>query len=141
MKTYRWLLVALLLTGGAAHAQSLTGNWQVTSEKSCFQAEMKESDTEKELLPMMSSSSSGPAKKITFSKNGKGEECIFSRGKRKGTGLEPFRYKQNGSQLLFLDPKSGTITESWIIEELTDGRLVMHNEKKDCEGLTLTRIP
>lgn len=132
-----FLLVAMAWT---AQAQSLVGTWQVTDEKTCFQSEMNESETEKELLPMMGGTANSTARLITFDKKGRGQEGIFSRGNRKGTGMEAFTYKTSGSQLMITDPKSGIITEQWVIDELSSTTLRMHNEKKDCESKTLNRV-
>lgn len=138
MKTM--VAISLMVLSWSAQAQSLTGTWQVTGEKTCFQSEMTESDTEKELAPMMGGTGNSTAKLISFDKKGRGEEAIFSSGNRKGTGKNSFTYKVNGTQLMFMDPKSGIITEQWIIDELTSSTLRIHNEKKDCETKTLTKV-
>jgi hypothetical protein len=139
------ILSALILTAFFSHAQSIVGTWQLTDEKTCFQSAlsetMKESDTEKELSSQMGSSSfSSVAKLIRFDNKGKGEEGIFKTGKKKGSSLEPFRYQIKGSELQFLDKKSGMITERYIIEELTDSSLRFHDAKKDCEIKAFTKV-
>ena len=48
-------------------AQSLVGTWQQMENKTCFESQLPESQTEKELLPDMSSSSqTAVAKLIRF---------------------------------------------------------------------------
>ena len=129
----------------ASKAQSIVGTWQLTDEKTCFQSSlsdtMEKSATEKELAPMMgSSSASSVARLIVFSDKGKGEEGIFKKGKKKGSSLEPFRYKIAGAELQFLDKKSGMITERYIIDELTSSTLRFHDAKKDCEIKEFTKV-
>lgn len=129
-------------------AQTITGTWQLTEEKTCFQSSLDDtmnglntSETEKELTPMMGESgASSVAKLIRFDTKGKGEEGIFNRGKRKGTAMEAFRYQIKGSELQFLDKKSGIITERYIIDELTSSSLRFHDAKKECEVKVFSKI-
>jgi hypothetical protein len=102
---------------------------------------MKESDTEKELTPMMGgTSSSSVAKLIIFKKDGSGQEGIFSVGKKKGSEMESFQYKFSGQELNFTDKKSGMITRRFIIDELTETSLKIHDAMKDCETKEFTRV-
>src|SRR5882757_10729546 len=115
-----WVALGLALISWPAISQSLEGTWQQTGNKTCFQAEMKESETEKELVPMMGGSSkSSVAKVIIFKKDGSGQEGIFSSGKKKGSNMSSFQYKLSGQELLFTDKKSGMITQRFAIDELT----------------------
>ena len=122
-------------------SQSIEGKWQLTDSKTCFQTEMKESDTEKELEGMMSgTSASSVAKVIIFKKDGSGQEGIFSTGKKKGDDLNYFQYKINGQELQFIDKKSGIATQRFIIDELTDSSLKIHDAVKECESKAFTRV-
>ena len=139
------IVIGFVLSITFSQAQTITGTWQLTEEKTCFQssigATMKQSETEKELTPMMGeSSASSVAKLISFDQKGKGEEGIFNRGKRKGSAMEAFRYQIKGSELQFLDKKSGMITERYIIEELTSSTLRFHDAKKECEIKVFTKV-
>lgn len=139
------IVIGFALSVTLSQAQTITGTWQLTEEKTCFQssigATMKQSETEKELTPMMGeSSASSVAKLISFDKKGKGEEGIFNRGKRKGSAMEAFRYQIKGSELQFLDKKSGMITERYIIEELTYSTLRFHDAKKECEIKVFSKV-
>ena len=58
--------------------QSIVGTWQLVDEKTCFQSQMKESDTELELKDGMGASRQSVARVITFSKKGTYQEGIFS---------------------------------------------------------------
>jgi hypothetical protein len=134
-------LTVLILLGGLSQAQSLVGTWQLTEEKTCFESNMKESETEKELLPMMNSSGNNSvARIIKFDKKGNGEDGIFSVGKKKGAGMSDFKYTVHSNELMLLDAKSGLMTQQLIIDELSESTLKVHNAKSDCETKTFSRI-
>jgi hypothetical protein len=120
--------------------QSLVGSWQLIEEKTCFQSEMKESDTELELKDGMGASRHSVAKVITFSKKGVYEEAIFSQGKKNGSDMRKFDYRITGQELQLLDKKSGMATQRFIVDELSASTLRFHNALKDCEVKTFTRI-
>lgn len=124
----------------AASGQTIVGTWQLTEEKPCVEQQMNLSETEKELLPSFGSSSSAVAKIIRFDPKGKGEEGIFTSGRRKGTDKEPFRYQLSGDELQFLDKKSGIIKERFVIDELTSVKLRFHKVGRDCEMRTFSRV-
>lgn len=133
--------LSLALISAPLLSQSLTGTWQMTDSKTCFQADMKESDTEKELESMMGSNSkSSVAKLIVFKKDGSGQEGIFSAGKKKGSAMTPFQYKLSGQELLFTDKKSGMITQRFAIDELTETSLKIHDAMKDCETKAFVKV-
>jgi len=137
------LLLASVFTLALSHlsmGQSLVGSWQLIDEKTCFQSEMKESDTELELKDGMGASRQAVARMIIFSEKGKGEEGIFSQGKKKGSDINKFDYRVTGQELQFLDRKSGMATQRFIIDELSATTLRFHNALKDCEVKTFTRV-
>jgi len=118
----------------------LIGTWQLTDEKTCFQSQLKESDTERELKDGMGASRHSVAKIITFSKKGTYEEGIFSRGKKKGSNVNKFNYRVSGQEIQLLDKKSGMATQRFIIDELSANTLRFHNATKDCEVKTFIRV-
>jgi len=122
------------------YSQSLVGTWQLTDEKTCFQSEMKESDTELELKDGMGASRNSVARMLKFTNKGTGEEGIFSQGKKKGEKLNSFEYRVVGQELQFIDKKSGMATQRFIIEELSTSTLRFHNALKDCEVKSFTRV-
>ena len=139
MKTILSFVFALISC--SAFSQSIQGTWQLTDSKTCFQTNMKESDTEKELTSMMgSNSTSTVAKLIIFKKDGSGQEGIFSVGKKKGSEMNSFQYKFSGQELNFTDKKSGMITRRFVIDELTETSLKIHDAVKDCETKTFARV-
>lgn len=137
----RYFIISLfVLTAMTGKTQTIVGTWQLTEETPCIGQQIELSDTEKELLPGFGSSSHSVAKIIRFDPKGKGEEGIFSSGKRKGDDKEAFRYQLSGDELQFLDKKSGMIKERFIIDELTSVKLRFHRVGKDCEMRTLARV-
>lgn len=139
MKTMLTLILALV--SSSMFAQSIQGTWQLTNSKTCFQADMKESETEKELTPMMGdNSTSSVAKLIIFKKDGSGQEGVFSAGRKKGADMESFKYTYAGQQLNFTDKKSGMITRQFIVDELTATSLKIHDAKKDCETKEFVKV-
>ncbi|MDZ7649641.1 MAG: hypothetical protein U5K54_22155 [Cytophagales bacterium] len=137
----KYLITSLLsLLVSVSFSQGLLGTWQLTDEKTCFQSEMKESDTELELKDAMGASRQSVVRMITFGKKGTAEEGIYSKGKKKGTDTNKFNYNVIDNELQFLDKKSGMATQRFIIDEITNTTLRIHNVLKDCEIKTYTRI-
>ncbi len=138
MKNY--LLAILVSTFSGVQAQSIVGTWQQVEEKTCMQSPFEESDTEKELVPGFGSTQNAVAKLIKFGNKGTGEEGIFSKGSKKGSAMNSFKYQVNDLELLLLDKKSGIMTQRFIIDELSVSTLKIHNASKDCEIRTFSRI-
>ncbi len=132
--------LGLALISWPLFSQSIEGTWQLTGSKSCLQSELAESETEKELESMMGGNSkSTVAKLIIFKKDGTGQEGIFSVGRKKGSGMNSFQYKINGTELLFTDKKSGLITQRFAIDELTESSLKIHDAIRSCESKAFGR--
>ncbi|MFM8741698.1 MAG: hypothetical protein ACKODM_00030, partial [Cytophagales bacterium] len=128
------LMMAFLLSLSASYGQGLIGTWQLTEEKTCFTTQFEKSDTEKELEQSMSKGSqTAVARIIKFEKKGTGEEGIFTKGKKKGSGLSAFKYSVKDKELQLLDSKSGIITQRFIIDEVSETTLKIHDALKDCE--------
>ncbi len=134
------LFVLMAVISFHLQAQSVIGTWQLVEEQTCLQVQFEKSETEKELEQSMGSSKNAVAKLIRFEKKGTGEEGIFSQGNKKGTGMNSFRYNVKGNELRFLDKKSGIITQRFVIDELTESSLKIHNAMKDCEVKVFSRI-
>jgi hypothetical protein len=135
-------LLAILFLGisWAGYSQGIIGTWQLTEDKTCFTSQFEKSDTEKELEQSMGSTKNAVAKLISFDKKGFGEEGIFSQGFKKGTGMNAFKYDVKGSELQFIDKKSGIITQRFVIDEVSESTLKIHNAKKDCEVKIFSRV-
>lgn len=110
--------------------------------------ENEASDTEKELTAAMSSTSAtSVARVMTLDEKGRGEEGIMSTGKKKASSNESFRYQvsgppagQAGSEFQKLDKKSGLVTARWVIDELTETSLKIHDATRDCETKTYIKV-
>ena len=131
------LLISRVLT---ANAQTIVGTWQLTEEKTCFLSQFEKTDTEKELENGMGSSKNAVAKLIKFDAKGGGEEGIFSVGKKKGSGMNSFKWKIDGQELHFIDKKSGMITQRFILDELGTSTLRIHNASRDCEVKVFSKV-
>lgn len=135
------IIVMMSVIASTGFSQGLIGTWQITEEKTCFTASFEKSDTEKELEQSMSKGSkTAVAKLIKFDKKGTGEEGIFSQGKKKGTGLSTFKYSVKDKELQLLDAKSGIITQRFVIDEVTESLLKIHDAVKDCEVKIFSRV-
>jgi len=134
------LLFFILSMSNLCLAQSIIGSWQQVDEKTCFQSEMKESDTELELKGAFGSSRQAVAKIITFGKKGNYEEGIFSQGKKKGSYVNKYEYRITDQELQLIDSKSGMVTMRYVIDELSLSTLRFHNALKDCESKSFVRI-
>jgi translation initiation factor 6 (eIF-6) len=134
------LFVLMAVVSIQLQAQSVVGTWQLVEEQTCLQVQFEKSETEKELEQSMGSSKNAVAKLIRFEKKGTGEEGIFSQGNKKGTRMNSFRYNVKGNELRFLDKKSGIITQRFVIDELTESTLKIHNAMKDCEVRFFSRV-
>ena len=85
---------AAMIAFAGAQAQSIVGTWQQVEKKTCFEALMPESETEKELTPQMGGTSQNAvAKLIRFDGKGRGAEGIFSAGKKRGSNMDEFQYQ------------------------------------------------
>ena len=106
-----------------------------------MKAETKESETEKELRDAMGpSSATGVARVMTLDEKGGGENGIMTAGKKKASSKESFKYQLSGSEFQVLDKKSGLVTSRWIIDEITETSLKMHDAVRDCETKTYLKV-
>lgn len=139
MKLFFASIIAFFLSH-LSYSQSLVGTWQLSEEKTCFQSEMKESDTELELKEGMGASRQSVTRMIEFSKKGTYEEGVFTQGEKKGSDVMKYNYRVTGQELQLLDKKSGMAMQRFIIDELSASTLRFHNALKDCEIKTFIRI-
>jgi hypothetical protein len=130
----------VLALSHVSHGHSLVGTWQLIDEKTCFQSNMEESDTEIELMDGMGASRHSVVRTMSFNKKGTGEEGIFTQGKKRGSDINKFDYRIADQELQLLDKKSGVATQRFIIDELSTTTLRLHNALKECEVRTFTRI-
>ena len=125
MKTYIFLLV--LMVSQTAWAQSLVGKWQLMKQTSCIESELdnpNQSEDMDELMAEMNSRKNRTADVIQFKTNYKGEQSTSILGKRKDVNDKNFIYNLTDKQLDILDPKSKTIIQTYIIEEITVSEMI-----------------
>ena len=134
------LTLIIFLSVLNANAQAIVGTWQLTEDKPCLMSLFEKSETEKELEDAKGSSRNAVAKLIKFDAKGGGEEGIFSMGKKKGSGMNSFRWKIDGQELHFIDKKSGIITQRFILDELGTSTLRIHNASRDCEVKVFSKV-
>jgi len=77
---------------------------------------------------------------MTLTEKGGGEEGVMSTGKKKASSKASFRYQVSGSEFQFLDKKSGLVTSRWVIDELTDTSLKMHDAARTCETKSYLKV-
>lgn len=51
-----------------------------------------------------------------------------------------FQYKISGQELQFTDKKSGMITRRFVIDELTETSLKIHDAVKECETKSFIKV-
>jgi len=144
MKNLFIMLIPILFIQ-ATQRSPLTGSWQLVKENACMNLDTTSlgpsSDTEKELLgAMQSSSQTSVARVIKFTNKGTGEDGVFTKGNRKSTDRNKFTYRLSGDQLFLTDSKSGIILQTLIIDVLTDTDLQFHDASRTCEIKAFTRI-
>ena len=89
-----FISATLMFAFALVQSQSMVGTWQQVENKTCFESQLPKSETEKELEPQMGASSQNSiAKLIRFDAKGRGEEGIFTVGKKKGSSMNEFRYQ------------------------------------------------
>jgi hypothetical protein len=139
MKNLLILMISSFAWG--VQAQAIVGTWQLTEEKTCFKTQFEKSSTEKELESSMGGSSrSAVAKLITFDSKGGGEEGIFTAGKKKGSSKSSFQWKIEGTELQFVDKKSGMITQRFVLDELGASTLRIHDAVRECEVKVFSKV-
>jgi len=136
------LVGLMIMMISSTFAQTLTGTWQVIKESNCMGDEFNNnpSEAEEELLKSMSFMSGGTPKTIQFNADGSGEENWRKKGKKKPSSKEKFLYRISDGIIYFLDKKSRLITNTYIIEQLTESQLLMFNKERSCERVELSRI-
>lgn len=125
-----------------ANSQSLVGTWQVVKQTNCLESEVSDTTkTDAELMKDFSSKSNRSPKVVIFRADNSGEEGIKTMEKKKTSNTKKFLYKFDGTSIYILDKKSHLITKSLIVDILTIDSLEYHSSGKNCEIISLVRIP
>ena len=142
MKTYIFLLV--LMVSQTAWAQSLVGKWQLMKQTSCIESELdnpNQSEDMDDLMAEMNSRKNRTADVIQFKTNYKGEQSTSILGKRKDVNDKNFIYNLTDKQLDILDPKSKTIIQTYIIEEITVSEMILADVNRTCDKKYFKKLP
>ncbi len=142
MKTFIFLLA--LLVSQTVWAQALVGKWQLMKQTSCIESELdnpNQSEDMDELMAELNSRKNRTADVIQFKTNYKGEQSTSILGKRKDVNDKNFVYTITDKQLDILDPKSKTIIQSYIIEELTVSEMILADANRTCDKKYFKKLP
>ena len=133
--------IILLLAALSGYSQTIVGIWQVTKESTCLEIELgSSSEAEEELTNEMAALSGQTPKVLQFNSDNSGEQNWKSAGRKKSAVRDKFLYKVADYTLYLLDKKSKLITDTYLIEVLTENNLVLVNKSRSCEQIELVRV-
>ena len=134
-------LFILLLISRLSIAQEIVGKWQLVKESTCIEGELDPSSQEEEEIINEMRSMSGPSTQvIEFKGNNTAHENTKIINRRKSYNSNALMYKFTGSAVHFLDKKSRTIIDSFVIEQLSADSLIMSNAERACETRVFVKI-
>jgi len=113
-------------------------------QTSCIESELdnpNQSEDMDELMAEMNSRKNRTADVIQFKTNYKGEQSTSILGKRKDVNDKNFVYNLTDKQLDILDPKSKTIIQSYIIEEITVTEMILADANRMCDKKYFKKLP
>jgi hypothetical protein len=135
------LLVAIIGSSLYCHAQSIVGRWQLVKESTCVEDELGEADDDTQALVNDMKAMSGAAPQIMeFRANNTGQESTRIISKKKSYNSKSFLYRYNESGLYFLDKKSRTIIEGFMVEKLEGDSLIISHTSRVCETKVFVRV-
>jgi hypothetical protein len=136
------LIILLALTGYTLYgqAQSIVGRWQLVKQSSCVDDEVATDDDTQSLVDDMKSMSGAAPQVLEFRDNNTGQESTKIISKKKNYNSKSFMYRYNESGLYFLDKKSKTIIEGFMVEKLEADSLIISNASRVCETKIFVRI-
>lgn len=136
-----WGLAMLMAAALNGLGQSITGTWQVIKESTCLGNELDTpTEAEEELAARMETLSGQTPKVLQFNPNNSGEQNWKMVGKKKATAKEKFLYKVADDVLYLLDKKSRLITDTYLVQVITEESLVLVNKSRPCERMELVRV-
>ncbi len=133
-----------LLVSQTVCAQTLVGKWQLMKQTSCIESELdnpNQAEDMDELMAELNSRKNRTADVIQFKSNYKGEQSTSILGKRKDVNDKNFIYNVTDKQLDIIDPKSKTIIQSYIIEEITVSEMVVADANRTCDKKYFKKLP
>jgi hypothetical protein len=135
------VVLALVLFSQVVVAQEIVGKWQLVKESTCIESELDPaSEEEEEIISEMRSMSGPTTRVIEFKSNHTVTETTKIINRRKSYNSNALMYKFTGSAIHFLDKKSRTIIDSFMIERLSADSLIMSNAERACETRIFIKI-
>jgi hypothetical protein len=92
------------------------------------------------LITDMKGMSGSTPQVLTLKEKNEGEENTKIIDKKKSYNSKSFLYKFDGESIYFLDKKSRTIIESFVVEKLATDSLIISNSSRACETRIFVRI-
>lgn len=135
------LSVAIIGSSLYCHAQSIVGRWQLVKESTCVEDELGEADDDTQALVRDMKAMSAAAPQIMeLRDNNSGQESTKIISKKKSYNSKSFLYRYNESGLYFLDKRSRTIIEGFMVEKLEGDSLIISNASRVCETKVFVRV-
>lgn len=137
------LILLLALTGYtlSGQAQSIVGRWQLVKQSSCVDDEVAGDDDAQALIDDMKSMSGAAPQILEFRDNNTGQESTKIISKKKSYNSKSFLYRYSSDDALyFLDKKSKTIIEGYLVEKLEGDSLIISNASRVCETKIFVRV-
>ncbi len=140
MKTLMTILF-IVCASSLCSSQSIVGRWQLVKQSSCVEDELGEEDPEtQELIEDMKGMSGATPQILEFKENHTGQESTKIISKKKSYNSKSFLYRYDGDGLYFLDKKSRTIIEGFVVEKLESDSLIISNSSRVCETKIFVRV-
>ena len=136
------ILAALVFFSSTIFSQSIVGTWQLTKQSTCISDELTPdtADEEELLMDMSLMSNRDIPLTIEFKDNNSGTENLHTLNSRKKSKYKNFLFKFDGDKLYILDKKSQTISEAYMIDQLTGDSLIYSNVSRPCETKVFVRL-
>ena len=140
MKNYIFTVLSLGFST-MLQAQSIIGSWQLVRETNCVEEHITaDSDNVQNLTNDMKAMASPMAQVVTFRKKAQGEESTRILTRKKPSNKKSFLYRLDGERLMILDKRSQTITENFMVEQLSADSLIVSSASRPCETKVFVRL-
>lgn len=135
------LLKILLLTAlclafevpASGQTADIIGSWQLVKQSSCLEQAAN--------APLHEGADASATQGIvTFKDNASAEESQPVLNASRTTNSKKFFYKFRGDMLLILDKRSQTISDSYIVDKISQDSLIVSNAARPCETHIFVKI-
>jgi hypothetical protein len=139
MKTI--LVTALICISSVCFSQSIVGTWQMVKHTSCLEDEVEvNSNDATEVLNDMKKMSGATPQILQLKENNTCEESTKIINRNKSYNSKSFMYRYNGEAIYFLDKRSHTIIEGYVVEKMAADSLIISNSSRACDTKIFVRI-